>query len=494
MLAKIKIAIKTKNRVEKLRKKTYSSIIQKYGFDESKVHLFVSDDKDLKEYSKAYPKCKVIKGPSGIAAIDNFIVQYFNEGEVYLYMNDDVSGIYEVVDKKNMKEVEDLKSLLNKLIKECKKNNFTYGGFYPVCNPFYMHGQKPIRHDLSLVMDPVSICINNKDVKLTEIKVPKPDGTTFIGESSDAEKCIQHYMSRGGIVRFNRYSPKVEYYGKEGGYQGRDAFTEKYTAEFLMNKYPDYVSGVRFKKDGKTSIRLIKNPKVNINGGGNIRKFVISMDNKIGVERRSKLNYDYELFNGVWGKDCPEWIKRKMKHRTNIGEKAKLGKLGCWASYAKLLQKIIDEKINNVLILEDDLIQVRKFNIEDLGDQPIYLNGWFHHPTNYTLKNSEWVKKVKKELNLKNGINKIDFNKIRIVGTWGVFIPKWQQAEEILNGLKKAKRYTTVDSQLSKTKLIKNFYWPARFKHHDNNISSISSKGWGGEDGIEYWNKREREL
>ena len=60
----------------------------------------------------------MIKGPPGIAAIDNFIVDYFDEGEVYLYMNDDVSGMYEVVDKKTMKEVKDLKGLLNKLVKE----------------------------------------------------------------------------------------------------------------------------------------------------------------------------------------------------------------------------------------------------------------------------------------------------------------------------------------------------------------------------------------
>ena len=508
----MKIVIKTKDRVQKLMDKTYTSIIKKYNLDEYSVHLFVSTQKDLDDYSVAFPKCKVILGPPGIAAIDNFIVDYFKEGEIYLYMNDDVSGIYEVVDQKKMKPVENLKKLLNKLIKTCQDNNLTYGGFYPVCNPFYMYKQKPIRLDLSLVMDPLSICINNKDVKLTEIKFKKTDGTMFIGESSDSEKCILHYKSRGGIVRFNRYSPKVEYYGNQGGYQGRDAYTEHYTANYLMKKYPEYISGVKYKKNGMTSIRLISNPKINFNKkrvsqlGGNITtiqkpykrdsngicRFVISMDNEVGKKRRALLNYEYNLFNGIEGGDCPDWIQARMKHRSNIKNKNKMGKLGCWASYATLLQKIINEKINDVLILEDDCIQVYSDSdyLPPLGDKPIYLNGFFHHPTNYTKRTKDWIRDVKKTLRLKEGINKIDWDKIRIVGTWGVFIPKWQQAYKILFKLANSKTYTTVDSQLSKHHIIDRFYYPSLFKHSDNRESSISN-GLGE---VRYWTKNEMNI
>tara|TARA_R110000787_G_scaffold56324_3_gene129533 strand:+ start:511 stop:1311 length:801 start_codon:yes stop_codon:yes gene_type:complete len=257
----MKIVIKTKNRVEKFRKKTYSKIIKHYDFDEKEVHLFVSNDEDLKNYKEAYPLCQVIKGPPGIAAIDNFIVDYFDEGEIYLYMNDDISGISKAIDSKKLVPVEDLKSLLKELIDELKLKKFTLGGFYPVYNPYFMFKSKEKRYDLSLIMDPLSICINNKDVKLSEIPVTKPDGSLFIGESSDSEKCIQHYKSKGGIIRWNHYAVNVEYYGKgPGGYQGRDSFTEKATAEFLMNKYPGYVSSVKYNKNGNTSIRLRRKP------------------------------------------------------------------------------------------------------------------------------------------------------------------------------------------------------------------------------------------
>ena len=112
----MKIVIKSKDRVKRLFKLTYSKIILRYGLDETQVHIFVSTEKDLTEYTEAFPKCKVILGSKGIAGIDNFIVDYFVDGEIYLYMNDDIHGFYELVNNK-LQEVEDLKQVLDQLIK-----------------------------------------------------------------------------------------------------------------------------------------------------------------------------------------------------------------------------------------------------------------------------------------------------------------------------------------------------------------------------------------
>lgn len=468
----MKIVIKTKNRIEKFRKKTYNSIIKKYDFDESLVHLFVSDDTDLKNYSDAYPLCKVIKGPKGIAGIDNFIVDYFLEGETYIYMNDDVSGIYQATSKKDLVEVKDLKALLNKLIKECQDNGYSYAGFGPVCNPYFMYGQKPINKGFSLVMDPVSICINNKDVRITEIPVTKPDGTVFIGDFSDVEKCIQHYKSKGGIIRFNHYAPKVEYYGKEGGTQGRDPYTEKYVAEFMLNKYPEYISGINYKKNGNTSLRLRRKPKEIIKP----KIFVISLDNDEGKRRRSLLKYEYEWIKAKTGLTCKSWIVEKMKNRHNIKFKTKIGKLGCFASYMKIFDKIVNEKLNNVIILEDDCFPVEKYDIEKLGKKPIYLNGVFQHPTNYSKSTKKWRDTIKID---KAGINKIDYDKFRITGTIGIFFPKFGQVKKIVETIKKLDRITSIDNLFAKLKTIDRFYYPSLYKHDDGKTSCIRDKGYG---------------
>ena len=167
-----------------------------------------------------------------------------------------------------------------------------------------------------------------------------------------------------------------------------------------------------------------------------------------------------------------------MKHRSNIKQKALNGKLGCFTSYVCLLDKIVSEKINNVLILEDDCIQIDEFTKDQLVNKPIYLNGLFHHPNNYANKNKEWTEKLKHDLQLSTGINEIQWDKFRIVGTWGIYIPKWEQAHEILEKLNSAKTLTTIDSQISKQRLISKFHYPPLFKHSDYGISHIS-RGYG---------------
>ena len=478
----MKIVIKSMNRVKKLFKLTYSKIILKYGLDERQVHIFVSTEKDLQEYKVAFPKCSVILGPMGIANIDNFIINYFDEGEVYLYLNDDIHNFYKFVNDK-LVEVGDIKPVLDGLIDILQHHNLSYGGFYPVPNAYFMKNKKPIEMGLTLVMDPMSVCINNKSVILTEIPVPMPNGDTFLAECSDAEKAILHYKSRGGIVRFNRYSTRVEYYAKEGGYQGRNEHTEQYTANFLKEKYREYIAGVKTKKNGNTSIRLKKlpykpQPTEYLRDKNGICRFVISMNNELGKERIDRLNYTFNLFTGKTADECPTWIKDKMSHRSNITEKARNGKLGCFASYVCLLDKIVSDKINSVLILEDDCLQIGDFIKTDLSNKPIYVNGMLHHPTNYSKKNKKWLEELKTDLQLTNGIHEIDWDKFRIVGTWGIYIPKWEQAHEIVEKLKSAKKLTTIDSQISKQHLIDRFYYPPLFKHSDRNKSNIS-KGLG---------------
>ena len=123
------------------------------------------------------------------------------------------------------------------------KNQITYAGFYPVPNTFFMGGKK-ITYDMCLIMDPFSLVINNKKVRIT------------ISDKSDFEKSIQHFYYQNALLRYNQIALKVEYYGTRGGFQGRDATTERDSALLLQSKYRDYVSGIKYKKGGKTSLRL----------------------------------------------------------------------------------------------------------------------------------------------------------------------------------------------------------------------------------------------
>lgn len=165
-------------------------------------------------------------------------------------MNDDVSSI-EIVNRETKKFTPLTKRQLEKRIKKMfacmDHNDITYGGFYPVMNHFFMK-KGGYDYGLRLIMDPFSLVRNNKNIKVT------------VGDKSDFEKSIQHFMDKGLLLRCNDIALKVEYYGTKGGFQGRDAETEMNSAQEMKKKYPYAVSKINVKKHGRTSLRLIKIP------------------------------------------------------------------------------------------------------------------------------------------------------------------------------------------------------------------------------------------
>jgi hypothetical protein len=237
--------VKSHQRADRFRSMTYNNVILKYGFELSKVFVFVSLDEDVVKYSKEYPEINIIKAPKGIANVDNFITEYFNEGQKIIYMNDDVSGVKTLKKGKFIDTGKDqMLKIINTLFHIMSKNNITYGGFYPVLNTMFMSNADPITYDFCLIMDPFSLVINNKSIKIT------------VGDKSDFEKSIQHFKSKGAILRYNRVGLKVEYYGTKGGFQGRDEASEIGTANEMVMKYPAYISGVKVKEKGRTSLRF----------------------------------------------------------------------------------------------------------------------------------------------------------------------------------------------------------------------------------------------
>ena len=143
MIKELVYVIKSHQRVDRFYDKTYSKIILEYGFNLKNVFVFVSSKEDVDLYTKKYPLINILKAPKGVAAVDNFITNYFQEGQNIIYMNDDVSGIVELQNNK-LKPIkkERLLSIIDAMFGRMKKNKITYGGFYPVPNTLFMSGKK----------------------------------------------------------------------------------------------------------------------------------------------------------------------------------------------------------------------------------------------------------------------------------------------------------------------------------------------------------------
>ena len=254
----MKFVIKTKDRVDGLRKDTYS-LLSKYGVSESDIYLFVSSNIDYDAYTEAYPDATIVLGAKGIVGIDNFIVNYFDEGDKYIYMNDDVSGIYKTGEKKKVDLTNDeFYKLIDDMFNQLDKYGFTYSALYPCDSTMYMNNAKEFMYDLCLCMDPFSAIINNKNIQLTEFHVYDEDGVDFVGDKSDVEKSLLHFLDKGGLVRFNKYCIKVKYcnQNRAGGIIGRTPQTEEQVCDLFKLKYEEYIKYVRMKKDGFSDIRL----------------------------------------------------------------------------------------------------------------------------------------------------------------------------------------------------------------------------------------------
>ena len=218
-----------------------------------------------------------------------------------------------------------------------------------------------------------------------------------------------------------------------------------------------------------------------------INFLVLSMDNDLGLRRRNKLNYDFTWVKGKLHTEAPKFVKDKMIFKHYHSDRFKKVLVGVWWAWYKLFDKIVKEKLDNVIALEDDCFQIGEIDLNKLGDQPIWVNGAIHHPTRLSESTKEWEDSIK----VKKGINKLEDIGVRVISMWGLYIPKWQQAKEIRDKLKNSKRYRCTDAQVSHQQLVKYLYYSALFKHKDFGESSAQKKGGKWENRM-YWKFREK--
>lgn len=199
---------------------------------------------------------------------------------------------------------------------------------------------------------------------------------------------------------------------------------------------------------------------------------VLSMDNEIGENRRKLLNYDYEWFKCVSGEE----IMDRFNFRYNTSQRLKDVIASCFNSHLKIMKKIVDEKLNDVVICEDDSFKELDIDTSNINEICLF-GGTLRHPSNWK-EDSKWRKEHVDEVinSFENGVNKIDYEKYRWTGTYAIYYPNWEKTNELLNNiLNSKKKYCHLDIFLSKNRLINYLYYPSPFIHNDKCISQIAS-------------------
>ena len=190
-----------------------------------------------------------------------------------------------------------------------------------------------------------------------------------------------------------------------------------------------------------------------------INKFVINL-NRSQDRFQKYFDPSYIRWEATDYKDLPDnhIVFKKMISYYNLDENEHRAKCACFLSHYNLLKHIVEHKLKNNLILEDDAESVRYLpNLDDLPkDALIYFGGFFHHKL---MTNNKKVIHESKE-----GINKLDKSKMRILMTVSYFIPSYHVAQKIIEYIDSLKRYRAIDVILYQVPIDTYYLYPSVYK------------------------------
>ncbi len=185
-----------------------------------------------------------------------------------------------------------------------------------------------------------------------------------------------------------------------------------------------------------------------------MKVFYINLDT--ATARRNKFkDVSYERWKATDKEEVPDYIENRMVSRYNFAKDAHLARCGCFLSHTKLLEHIVENKINDVLILEDDEIQVNDLPKIYPQDSITYVGGFVYNRKMMDCKPPEIEHQV--------GINLCPDN-LRILGTMAYIVPKWHIALHILNRIYSENRFKAIDIMMGNIGIKQYYNYPASFR------------------------------
>jgi len=173
-----------------------------------------------------------------------------------------------------------------------------------------------------------------------------------------------------------------------------------------------------------------------------IHKFYLNLDRS--PERRKNFDDSWTRFKAVDGKEfhSDEPILKRMISMWNISESEHRAKCGCFQTHYNMLSHIRDNKLNRVIVVEDDALQVNEIE-EDVLSQCktfTYLGGYFAHIRMFDgpLITGEFPGSY-------DGLNQLDKTEMRILMTLAYYIPHWTIARDILDFIDSKARVRAID-------------------------------------------------
>jgi hypothetical protein len=225
----MKVAIPSYQRFDILKNKSLA-LLQKLNIPMDTVYVFCVEE-EYEQY-KQLP-CHVVIGKHGLREQRNFIIDYFEEGEELLCMDDDLESIDGNI---NFEEV----------FQTMRGRDAYLAGIYPCFNPFFRAKQKLLTTDLRFIIGCFYFCINRHDMK---------EQNNFANKD-DYSRTIRYYQRDGIVLRYNQVAVKTKHYSMGGLGKFNDRLEQsKKECELFQSMYP---CKIKTRKNGMSEIILIK--------------------------------------------------------------------------------------------------------------------------------------------------------------------------------------------------------------------------------------------
>ena len=229
---KFRIAIPTIARSETIKKKTIN-YLAKTDIDFSEVDLFLSDGNELdayKESLKEYPINFIVTNKKHVNTQRNFMIDYYEEGQLVLGIDDDIQSIEMRISEKKTMPLLNLTEFVDQAFEISQQYKFDMWGVNAVLNPYFM------RNNISFNLKYIVACFygwRNTHQRKAYVSTNPEYG------KEDYERSIRYYMADGGLTRFNYISPKTKYYSEDGGIQTyRTIEYEQKAVDWLLKEFP----------------------------------------------------------------------------------------------------------------------------------------------------------------------------------------------------------------------------------------------------------------
>tara|TARA_Y100000361_G_scaffold150414_2_gene166054 strand:+ start:107 stop:760 length:654 start_codon:yes stop_codon:yes gene_type:complete len=211
-----------------------------YGIDADDIWVFSSPE-SFKEYQNVHHQ--IVYSKNTILDTRNHIIEYFDEGEYIVEIDDDLE---QIVDFENENSVLDLESLF---LESFSLSNDGLWGFASTDNGYF--SDKKDKYGCYSIVNSCCGYKNDKSIRLT------------LTEKEDFERVCLFYEKGKTILKRTRYGIKSKYWKNKGGIQDRYDFEKrKLVQEECCDKLVErwgHLGYKRVRKNGIADFRFKNN-------------------------------------------------------------------------------------------------------------------------------------------------------------------------------------------------------------------------------------------